>query len=182
MAMGQFNKDIAQKTGSNFIDQSGIYKGEITSAIEKVYESGSESITFNVKTDDDETAKYMRIFTKKKGGESSFGYNQVQSLMGILQIRDAQPIPHDDDMNYDCFCNRKIAFGLQRVNTPNDKYPFRMKIVHFLDYNTLQNYAEKTNNLPAKVKDREIEDITEESKGNTNQSQYNSNSDDDLPF
>jgi hypothetical protein len=183
MSIGQFNKEQAQKQNV-VINESGIYKGEITSAIEKAYDSGAESITFNFKADDDSTAKFMQIFTIKKDGTAAFGYNQVQSLMGLLEIRNAAPTSHDDNLNYDCFCNRKIALGLQRVNTPGDKYPFRMNIVHFFDYNSLQTYAEKTNNQPAKTKDRKIDDTTDTSKQGKQQQQnapFNS-ANDDLPF
>lgn len=155
----EFDKPLAQKTDSNFIDHSGIFKGEFTKAVEKQYQSGSICISFNFKSDDGGTAKYLQIFVVKKNGEKSFGYNQIQSLMGLLQIRTAETMVHDNgDQNYDIFCGKKIAIALQRVNTPNQDYPFKLKLLHFLDYNTMQNYNEKSNNKPAEVFKREIKD------------------------
>lgn len=162
----QFNRDAAQKTESNVINESGVYKGVLTAAVEKTFESGSQCITFSFKDCDDKVAKNITVFTVKKDGTPSFGANHIQSLMGILEILNASPVTHVDNIgksinNYDCFCNRKIAVALQRVNTPNQKFSYKMKILHFFDYNTLQNYKEKTNALPAKVSTCKIEDTTD---------------------
>lgn len=182
-----FDKDSAQKTDSrNFITESGIYKGIITSAVEKTYSSGSQSISFDVKTDDGKTARFMNIFTMKKDGTPAFGFNQIQALMGILQIREAKTVCHDNgDDSYDCFCRRPIAFALQRINTPGKKYKFKMNILHFFDYSSLQTYKEKTNGLEAKVYKAEIEDgIDESGNYNSGSTGYTAppHNDDDLPF
>lgn len=178
----QFNRDAAQKTESNAISESGIYKGIFTAAVEKTFDSGSQCITFSFKDDNDNTAKFMNIFTVKKDGTPSFGANHIQSLMGILEISNASPVTNVDnngnnENNYDCFCNRKIAVALQRVNTPNQKFLYKMQILHFFDYNTLQNYKEKTNALSAKVSSAKIEDTTDLSSTaakNSNESNFDS--------
>lgn len=183
----KFDKENAQKTDlGNFINESGIYKGVITSAVEKIYDSGSESISFSFKSEDGKTARYMNIFTTKKDGTPAFGHNQILSLMGLFKISDAFPVAHDNgDSNYDCFCNRPIALALQKINTPNQKYKSKMSILHFLDPVTLQNYKEKTNSLEAKVCKAVIEDGLDET-GSASQQQFGysapAHTDDDLPF
>lgn len=179
-----FNKDAAQKAGdSDFITESGFYKGVITSAIEMYHNSGAQSITFSFRSDDGKKANFMRIITIKKDGTPSFGHNMVMALMGLLQIREANPVSHDNgDLNYDCFCNRPITLALQRVNTPNQKYQFRMNILHFIDPVTFQTYKEKTNNTEPKTFKTKIEDDIDMSGNYTRVNNEQPHNDDDCPF
>lgn len=181
-----FNKENALGAdAATSISTGGVYKGELTRAALQVYDSGAESVSFNFKSDSGSKAKYMNIFTKKKNLEAAFGAKKIQSLMGILQIREAVETSHEKDDNYDCFCGRKIAIAIQKVNTPGKKYPFKLEIMHFLDYTTLKTYREKSNSEEALTSEQEIPDKWEnEQPQQTGQSQLKPSAtlDDDLPF
>lgn len=177
----QFNREGAMNAGkSDYITESGVYVGKITTATETKHESGAMSIVFEFESTDGRTARYLRIFTQKKDGSESFGANHIYALMGLLKLAKADPVRIDDEhQGYPIFCNKPIGVILQRENKEDGK--FGMNILHFIDAVTHKTFTEHVNGEEAKEVKKEIKDKTAKSAPVDTSFNFGANSNDTSP-
>lgn len=91
-----------QANVNNFIDQSGKYKGEFTLAEAVVSKKGTEGIEFSFKSEDEQQANYLTLWTYNERGEALYGYkvlNAIMTVMGIKQLTAKQGNIEDKDGN-----------------------------------------------------------------------------------
>lgn len=97
--MYTLNKESAakgSKTGGEYITEAGIYVGTIRQLEIVKFDSGAEKVIINFRADSGQEARYLDLFTVKKDGEQSFGYNVLMSIMWLCQVKTLTPVQTKD--------------------------------------------------------------------------------------
>jgi hypothetical protein len=131
----QFNSDKARKAdrNSSFIRETGKYCGVITRAEKLLSSKGTQGVGLSFKADDGATANYLDIYTTKANGDELWGSNIIQSMLGVLKLKnvDEGPIKFkkwDKSVNeevdttatgYPALIGKRIGLVLQRELSTN---------------------------------------------------------------
>lgn len=167
--MFEFNKDEALKAD---IETNGFSKGNVfLGFIEKVIikdigSAGAKKaiIEINVmKEMNNEKNGFVErtgvlevsTITHKRGGEKSFGYAKVLSLIGIVEVQPVEQVVEDgvqlsglEGKPIAVACYRADRWGTDK-HTQQPKIYWSFEITHFFDPKTFKTYTEKTNDTKA---------------------------------
>lgn len=91
--MYKFDSALAKKSdGGDYITTTGSYVGQLTLAKRVVSKKNTEGLEFSFKTDDDQVANYLSIWTKNASGEELSGMKALMAMMTICKLREINPI------------------------------------------------------------------------------------------
>jgi hypothetical protein len=131
-----FNANAARKadTFASIIKETGKYEGVITRAEKLDSSNGTAGVGFSFKTAEGATANYLDVYTVKKDGETLFGANIVQAVLGCLGLKEVaegeitfdkwtkdQGIVATKAIGYPSLMGKKIGFLLQRTLETHSK-------------------------------------------------------------
>lgn len=90
------NTESAKSVGqSSYINESGRYTGTFTLAKAVVSTKGTEGVEFAFKSDADQTADYLTLWTYNDKGEELFGGRMLHALMTCMKVRELQAAPRN---------------------------------------------------------------------------------------
>lgn len=128
-----------QANANNFIDQSGKYKGVFTLAEAVKSKKGTEGIEFSFKSEDEQQANYLTLWTYNEKNEPLYGFKVLSAIMTVMGIKELTPkqgnIPDKDGnprqvIAFPSLHNKPIGLVLQKVlytkNTGDDGYKFNI--------------------------------------------------------
>jgi len=155
----------AEQGINNRITESGEYLGIFTKAKHIVASTGSLGVEFAFKSNEEQEAKYLTVYTQSKDGKPLHGHKQLMAIMTCLGVRAAPPtdsnvmeydFEHEKDMNknvalYPDLMNKPIGLILQKElytkSGGNDGE--RMCFYGFYTADTRCTAAERLENKPA---------------------------------
>lgn len=188
----KFNEEAAMSADKGgIIVDSGVYDVIITDAIVYAGNEKAYFAEFEFEADNGASAKYCRLVTHKKTGETAFGYNIVMALMGILGLSESTTAEETRDTKkvsvLKSIVGKKIKVGLQHEDYYNTSgaLKYRMNIIHFFDPVSGCTFSEKKNNEPAKTITLKIMDKAAGEKPDQSSGTYNDvphPAESDLPF
>lgn len=155
--MFTFNKEEAQKAGSNYIENSGYHICTITDAELIHKDSGAKFVRLSLEDDFGKSTR-TDILVVKKNGEKAFGNNFIQSLMGTLRIVNVVP---DGNNKFTALINKKIGVVLEKeeyAKSDNSGIGYKFNVLHFCDHVSNKTYAESSQNKEAKAYKQEVKD------------------------
>lgn len=177
-----FNKEEAQKTGINYIENSGYYICTITDAELLNKDSGAKFVRLSLEDDFGKSTR-TDILVVKKNGEKAFGQNFIQSLMGTLRIAN---LVHDVNNKFTMLVNKKIGVLLEReeyIKSDNSGIGYKLNVLHFCDHVSNKTYAESSQNKEAKAYKQEVKDkLLQSGMIQQSNTQNNTVPECDLPF
>lgn len=97
LKMNVTKDSIAESTGGNFINKSGIYDIVIKFASIKQYESGAECVNFNVDYNGNEVTFYNTWITTKSGDPVESGINLLTKLGVIAGLEDGDDFTIEEE-------------------------------------------------------------------------------------
>ena len=100
---------------SSAITETGKYVGTITRAEKLLSPKGTQGLGLSFKTDNEETADYLDLYTTNASGESLPSMKVVQAILGCLGLRQAT----DGKIN----CEKYNRDSKRRESTTVDGYP-----------------------------------------------------------
>ena len=105
----QFDPDAALSADKSGIFSGGYYKGIFTDC--KIINGNDQAkfVEFAFESDAGETLGFIRVNTKKRNGEDSFGRGKIMALMGLLNIKSIEPV--GEEARIIEFVDKPIASG-----------------------------------------------------------------------
>lgn len=87
------NPDAARAgdTGGGRIDVSGAYVGIFTRAESVTASKGTEGIELSFKSENEESADFLSLWTHNKDGVEIYGYKVLQAVMTCMKARNIKP-------------------------------------------------------------------------------------------
>lgn len=155
--MFTFNKEEAQKAGSNYIENSGYHICTITDAELIHKDSGAKFVRLLLEDDFGKSTR-TDILVVKKNGEKAFGNNFIQSLMGTLRIVN---LNHDSNNKFPMLINKHVGVVLEKeeyAKSDNSGIGYKFNVLHFCDHVSNKTYAESSQNKEAKAYKQEVKD------------------------
>lgn len=113
-----------QANANNYIDQSGKYKGVFTLAEVVSSQKGTEGIEFSFKSDDEQQANYLTLWTYNERGEALYGYKVLNAIMTVMGVKELTPkqgnLPDKDGttrqvLAFPALHNKPVGLVLQKV-------------------------------------------------------------------
>ncbi|ULJ66207.1 hypothetical protein [Wielerella bovis] len=152
----QYDPEKALAAGeSNFITESGAYKGKITTAKwTRAKNSNAEALELSFEDNDGRKANYINIWYRKQDGTASpFGENHIQAIMGLTKTQQLSSVQQGNDYICPELTNKPIGLILQKVLTSKqdggDSY--KLDLVLAFGANTGKTLKEATLGEPAET-------------------------------
>jgi hypothetical protein len=195
--------NAAAKAGvSNYITETGKYKGKFTVAESIVSQQNTEGVEFAFQTNDGMTANFLQIWTYNKDGKQLSGFNVLSAIMTCLKIKNIAPISMQVTdfrgaaktiQGFPELCNKPIGLLLQKEEyQKNDGgIGFKFNIVAPFEPNLeltageilkSKTSAEQLPKMIATLKDRPMQKRAVTVAGGTGGDAGNWTDDPDIPF
>ena len=151
-------EDIAKETesGGKFINESGVFFGEITACEYSKTQNGAGFVSVSIKTDEGKDMLYAQFCAIKNDGSDNFGMAFFKAMCLLTGVAPSDPVQSQKDATkwgFPLLYKKKIGVGVQmeyKEDFKADGYQKTNKnIVSVFDYATKRSVGEINENKPA---------------------------------
>jgi hypothetical protein len=151
-------EDIAKETesGGKFINESGVFFGEITACEYSKTPNGAGFVSVSLKTGEGKELLYAQFCAIKNDGSDSYGMAFFKAMCLFTGVTPSDPVQSQKDTtkwSFPLLYKKKIGIGIQmeyRDDFKADGFQKTNKnVVAVFDYGTKRSVGEITENKPA---------------------------------
>ena len=137
-AVFQYNEEqaaAADTGGSEYITESGVYRGFIEQAKWTEAQTGAKGLELTFESEKGQKANYLTLYYQKKdGSQNEVGHQQIQSLMGVTGAQALSQAPGSNGLIAPELTRKPVQVALERENyiKQNGDEGFRFQIKCFM--------------------------------------------------